>query len=342
MSLCVHELTPADVGLWDAFVEATPAATFFHRAGWQRVIEEAFGHRTYFLYALRDGVIEAILPLAHINSLLFGKSLKSLPFCVYGGIVSTNQAAADTLRQYACELAQRLQVGELELRHQASSGSDWPSKDLYVTFRKTLHADHDSNLKAIPNRQRAVVRKGIAAGLTCEEDEHWHRAYRLYAESLRNLGTPVFPAKYFSILGDVFGRDCRSLLVTHKGKDVAALVSFYFRDQVLPYYAGSGAQARGLNAHAYMYWALMCSACEEGLSCFDYGRSKRGTGSYSFKKNWGFVPEPLHYEYYLVKSKAIPDVNPMNPKYRFFIQAWKNLPLPAANFLGPMLARDLG
>jgi len=327
---------------WDRFVNATPEATFFHLSGWQRVIEEACGHRTYFLYAEDNGVLLGVLPLAQIKSLLFGNRLTSLPFCVYGGIVAASECAGQALRQAACELAEQLGVDCLEFRNSHATHSDWPTKNLYVTFRKTLLADHDKNLKAIPNRQRAVIRKGLAANLQTEQEPGWQRGYRLYAESLRNLGTPVLTARFFQMLREEFGRACRTQVITHQGRDVAALISFYFRDQVLPYYAGSNFKARVLHAHAYMYWALMCSAVEEGVQCFDYGRSKVDTGSYRFKKNWGFMPEPLHYEFFLVKSKTIPEVNPLNPKYRFFIQAWKNLPLPIANLIGPLLARNLG
>ena len=131
-------------------------------------------------------------------------------------------------------------------------------------------------------------------------------------------------------------------MVTHQQQDIAGVMSFYFRDEVIPYYGGSLPISRSLKGNDFMYWELMRISCEQGIRTFDYGRSKIGTGSYSFKKNWGFTPEPLNYEYYLVKSDMIPEVNPMNPKYQMFIKAWRKLPLPLANFIGPMLAKNLG
>jgi len=342
MDLQIRELTESEFAKWDAFVNEAPGATFFHRAGWKTVLERAFGHTATFLYAEREGRIEGVLPLGQIKSLLFGNTLVSLPFCVYGGIVATNAEAAAALRKAACDLAERLRVDALELRNLRPSGEGWPTKDLYVTFRKEIDSDAEQNLKAIPRKQRAMVRKGIQAGLLGEEAPGWERLYRVYSESVRNLGTPVFPEKYFRILREVFGGDCRVLMITHEGQDIAGVMSFYFRDEVLPYYGGSIAMARSLKGNDFMYWELMRRSAEEGIRIFDYGRSKEGTGSYSFKKNWGFTPEPLHYEYYLVKSDAIPEVNPMNPKYQLFIKAWKKLPLPVANLLGPYLARSLG
>jgi FemAB-related protein (PEP-CTERM system-associated) len=342
MELKVRELTKDDFERWDSYVDNHPGATFFHRAAWKTVLKRAFGHSTFFLYAERNGAIEGLLPLARIKSLLFGDTLISTPFCAYGGIVADNDDAMSALRHAACDLAERLGVGSLELRNRQPSGENWPTKELYVTFRKEIAPEVEDNMMAIPRKQRAMVRKGIKAGLHSELDDGWERLYRIYAESVRNLGTPVFPAKLFRILREVFGPDCGVLIVTQEQQDIAGVMSFYFRDEVIPYYGGSLPVSRSVKGNDFMYWELMTRSCEQGIRIFDYGRSKIGTGSYSFKKNWGFTPEPLSYEYYLVKSDSIPEVNPMNPKYQMFIRAWRKLPLPVANVIGPMLARNLG
>lgn len=338
----IKTLESGETGRWDAFVEKHPEATFFHRAGWKEVLEKAFGHRTHFLYAEESGDIRGILPLAQVKSLFFGNTLASTPFCVYGGVVADDGEAQQLLLNRACELAEELGVDALELRNRQAVDASWPTKALYVTFRKAISSEPDENLKAIPRKQRAMVRKGIKAGLASEEDDGWQRLYRIYSESVRNLGTPVFSGKYLRLLREVFGDDCRVLMIQHEGQDIAGVMSFYFRGEVLPYYGGSLPVARRLKGNDFMYWELMRRSGEEGITLFDFGRSKQGTGSYSFKKNWGFEPEPLHYQYYLVKADAVPEVNPMNPKYQLFIKAWKKLPLPVANTLGPVLAKSLG
>ncbi|MGH1374012.1 MAG: FemAB family XrtA/PEP-CTERM system-associated protein [Cellvibrionaceae bacterium] len=342
MSLVIRRLDTASRERWDYFVDNCPEATFFHKSGWKRVIEEAFGHPTYFFYAQQNGRVVGVLPLVHVRSMLFGNSLVSTPFCVYGGIVAENDTASDMLRQHACELAKELDVDSLELRHQQYCDSDWLRKELYVTFKKSIPQDPEQVLLSIPNKQRAVVRKGIKSGLSYSEGWHGGRMHKVYSESVRNLGTPVFSRHYFDILRDEFGEDCRSLMIQHDGVDVAGVLSFYFKDEVLPYYAGSTSASKGLHAHGYMYWALMKSAAQQGVGSFDFGRSKIDTGSYSFKKNWGFKPTPLSYEYHLVNSDTIPNVNPTNPKYGLLIKAWRNLPLPIANTVGPWLAKSLG
>lgn len=329
---------------WDAFVLGQPDATFFHRSGWLRVIESVFGHRCFFLYAERDGVIEGVLPLAQIKSRLFGHSVASLPFAVYGGVVAQNDEAAAALEAEAEKVARGLGADHLEYRYLGTTRhADWPRQDLYVTFRKAILPDEEANMLAIPRKQRAMVRKGMGNGLKAEIDPNADRFFDLYADNVLRHGTPAMPKKYFQALLDEFGADAEVLTVTGPdGRPLSSVLSFYFRDEVLPYYAGDDEAARGLAANDFKYWELMRRACARGLKVFDYGRSKQGTGPYSFKKNWGFEPQPLSYEYRLFTRDAIPQNNPNNPKYQLMIKAWRKLPIGVANWLGPFIVKNLG
>jgi len=334
---------PRDHAAWDAYVLAHPRATFFHRAGWQRVLREAFRHDTHFLYVEDGGRVSGVLPLAHVKSLLFGSSLASLPFAVYGGVVADDADSAALLEAEAERLARSLGVRHLELRNLERRHPEWPEQDLYVTFRKALLPDEEANLLAIPRKQRAMVRKGIKNGLASALDEGVERFFALYADNVHRHGTPALPRRYFEQLRREFGRDCEVLTVSSAdGRPVSSVLSFYFRDEVLPYYAGDAEAARELAANDFKYWELMRRACARGLATFDYGRSKQGTGSFSFKKNWGFEPTPLHYEYRLYKRDAVPQNNPSNAKYRLLIETWRRLPLALANRLGPYVVRSLG
>jgi FemAB-related protein (PEP-CTERM system-associated) len=328
---------------WDEFVLACPSATFFHRAGWQRLMREIFRHPTYFLYAERAGAIEGVLPLAHVKSVLFGNGLISLPFAVYGGVAAIGDEAAEALEQEAQALARRLHVEHLELRYITRRHADWPTQDLYVTFRKEILPDEEANMLSIPRKQRAMVRKGIKNGLVAELDTGVERFFSLYADNVHRHGTPALPKRYFQALRDEFGADCEVLTVCGPDRQIlSSVLTFYFRDEVLPYYAGDAEAARDLAANDFKYWELMRRSCARGLKVFDYGRSKEGTGPYAFKKNWGFEPQPLHYQYCLYKRDAIPQNNPANAKYRLFIEAWRRMPIGLANWLGPHIVRNLG
>ena len=333
----------ADVARWDAFVLTCPQASFFHRAGWLQLIEDVFRHDGYFLYAESQGVMRGVLPLGHVRSRLFGKALTGLPFAVYGGVAAVDEEAAAALELKARQLAQELGVDHLELRNVQRRHEDWPLQDLYVTFRKPIAATEEENLLAIPRKQRAMVRKGIKNGLTSHIDATADRFFALYADNVHRHGTPALSKAYFNQLLRVFGPDCEVLTVCDTdGKPVSSVLSFYFRDEVLPYYAGDAEAARDLAANDFKYWELMRLACARGLKVFDYGRSKLNTGSYAFKKNWGFEPTPLHYEYQLYKTDSVPQNNPANAKYRLLIATWRRMPIQLANWLGPKIVRNLG
>jgi FemAB-related protein (PEP-CTERM system-associated) len=282
---------------------------------------------------------------------LFGHALVSLPFAVYAGVAADDDEAAAALEAEAERIAQRLGAEHLELRQLDRQHDGWPRQDLYVTFRKPILPDEEANLLAIPRKQRAMVRKGIKNGLVAEFDAGVDRFFALYADNVHRHGTPALPRRYFETLRRLFGDDCSVLTVSapaadgpsgRPGRPLSSVLTFYFRDEILPYYAGDDEAARDLAANDFKYWELMRHACATGLKTFDYGRSKQGTGPYAFKKNWGFEPRPLHYEYRLYKRDAVPQNNPANAKYRLMIETWRRLPLPVANWLGPFVVRSLG
>ncbi|MCC6198214.1 MAG: FemAB family PEP-CTERM system-associated protein [Burkholderiales bacterium] len=341
--VAVRAFTAADAPAWNRYVERAANATFFHRLGWRDIIEDEFGHRTHYLVAERGGEIAGVLPLAEVRSRIFGHAMVSLPFCVYGGPVADDAEAEAALIGEAERRACAVGAAHLELRNRRSLRPDWPRQDLYVTFRRPISADAEENMLAIPRKQRAMIRKGIKHGLRSEVDRGVDRFFDLYADNVHRHGTPPFSKRYFARLREVFGDDCEAMTVVDGGgRQVSGVISFYFRNEVLPYYAGDSVAARELAANDFKYWELMRRACERGITVFDYGRSKRGTGSFDFKKNWGFEPAPLAYEYALFRGDAIPQNNPANPKYRAMIALWRRLPRGVANAIGPHIVRGLG
>jgi FemAB-related protein (PEP-CTERM system-associated) len=343
-------LEAASAPAWDRFVEARTEATFMHRAALPGIIAKVFGHRDSSVLATQDGAVVGILPLVEIRTRLFGHSLRSLPFCVYGGPVAATAEAGRALLQKATELLKDSGAAALELRNMDALPDDWfddpagwPVRGgLYATFRKSIAEDDATNLKAIPRKQRAMVRKGIERGLSSQVGRDVATLHRVYGESVRNLGTPVFPRKWFAALLEAFPEASDVVVIRDQETPVAAVLNFYWRDEVLPYYGGGTAAARGCPANDFLYWATMCHATRRGARLFDFGRSKLDTGAFAFKKNWGFEPLPLAYRFRLRAGETIPEQNPLNPKYRLMIAAWKRLPLPVAALLGPRLVRGLG
>jgi FemAB-related protein (PEP-CTERM system-associated) len=309
----VRPFAAGDASRWDAFVHTCADATFFHRLEWRGIYESVFKHRTHYLLAERAGQVTGVLPLV------------------------------TALHEAAVQLGRQLGVRHLEMRNRGVREASWPRQDLYVTFRREILPEVEANMLAIPRKQRAMVRKGVARELRCEIDRSSDRFFELYADNQHRHGTPPQSKRYFDALIEAFGDDCElAIVLSPQGKPVSGVLSFYFRDEVLPYYAGDVTDARDLAANDFKYWDLMRRACERGLKVFDYGRSKRGTGSFDFKRNWGFEPQPLHYEHFLYVGDEVPQNNPSNAKYRAAIDVWRRLPRGVVNSVGPALARYLG
>src|SRR5262249_45183774 len=251
---------PARVARWDAFVATCPEATFFHRASWRGVLADSFGHRPHYLVAEGAGGIRGVLPLARQQSLLFGDALISTPFCVYGGVAAADPDARAALEQAAVELGERLGVDHVEFRNPAPRRDDWVRRDLYATFRRAIHAEPERNLLGIPRKQRAEVRKGIERRLVTRSGRDAgdvDACWSLDARSLHRLDRPVYARRYFHDLARAFGEDCECFFVLRDGRPIASLLNFYFRGEVLPYYAGSDGAGRDGEVHPFMYWSLM-------------------------------------------------------------------------------------
>jgi len=342
-SLTVRAMEDRDAPAWDRFVQAHDSGTFFHRSGWRGIFRDVFRLDPRFVIAERGGKIAGILPLVFQKSRLFGNALVAAPFCVEGGPLAADSAAEAALVAAALELQNMTGAPYVEFRSRRAQQAGWTvRKDLYATFAGPLSADDQENLKAIPRKQRAVVRKTLESGLTSEVAERVDDMFRVYAESVRNLGTPVFAKSYFARLKHAFGADCDIVVIRDAGTPVSAVLNFYHKDTVLPYYGGGTTGARRSGANDFLYWEVMRRAAMRGYRRFDFGRSKAGTGAFAFKKNWGFEPQWLEYEYHFRPGETMPDKNPLNPKYRLFIESWKKLPLPLANFIGPWIIRGLG
>ncbi len=331
----------------DAYVRAHRDATPFHLSGWSRAVARGCGQANHYLIAQHGAAIVGVLPLTAVHSPLFGRALVSSGFAVGGGVIANDEGVAKALIDEAVAMAQRLTCPTLELRGgMMAVGAGWHHDETtYLGFVRDLAADDEAELLAIPRKQRAEVRRALGFELTvatgrAEEDRAAH--YAVYSESVRNLGTPVFPRALFDAVLDDFGDEADILTVSHGGIPIASVLSLYWRGVVMPYWGGGTAAARQWRANDLMYYALMNHARGKGCTQFDFGRSKAGTGPAAFKHNWGFEGAPLAYAKFAAGGEAPRDINPLNPKYRMQVALWQKLPLSLANRIGPMIARGLG
>lgn len=339
---------PDELRRIEAYVAAHDEGTAFHRPAWLLGAAEGTGNRALALVAERGGELVGYVPLTEVHSPLFGRVLASSGFGVGGGMLVSDPRDAKALFAALEELALRRNCSAIELRGGTLPvrRAGWSIKqDSHCGFVRPLAADDEAELLQIPRKQRAEVRKGLANDLqvtigSTESDRRAH--YAVYAESVRNLGTPVFPRSLFDCVLDGFGNDADILTVWQQGKPVSSVLSLYHKGDVMPYWGGGTWDARRLRANDRMYFELMLHARRRGCQRFDFGRSKTHSGAYDFKRNWGFEPEPLSYAVWTAPGHEARDADPTSAKHALLIAAWKRLPLRLANLLGPHISRGLG
>lgn len=332
----------------ERFVAGHGDGTPFHRPAWIESVARGTGNRAAALLAEREGQLVGWLPLVDVSSPIFGRALVSSGFAVGGGVLALDETGRNALLDAVVAEAARLSCPAIELRGGAMPEAlpDWTVRsDSHCGFVRPLEENDEAQLTAIPRKQRAEVRKSLANDLTVDvgsgaADRAAH--YAVYAESVRNLGTPVFPRRLFAEVLDAFGDDADILTVRHQGKPVASVLSLYHAGAVMPYWGGGTRDARRLRANDRMYYELMLHARRRGCDRFDFGRSKTGSGAHDFKRNWGFQPQPLHYATWTAPGAKGRDTDPTSDGHSAKIELWKRLPLPVANLIGPWIARGLG
>jgi FemAB-related protein (PEP-CTERM system-associated) len=340
----VRELLPGEDARWDSFVRAHPDGSFFHLSGWRRAVEETFHHEPHYLVCEQGRTWSGVLPVFWVKSPFLGRQLISVPYGVYGGVLGMQEDAQHALIDAACQQGRRLGAGYLELRHLAPRSGDRVRYDLYVTFRRELPRDPGEVLESIPKKARAEVRRARDKfAMSFEELDDTRVFFELFAEEKRRLGTPSLPLAWFQNLREEFGRAIRMHVVRDaERRPMCAVMSFLFRDTVYAYYSGSSAEARGKGVADFVYCKIMEWAIEQGFRRFDFGRSRRETGAAKFKQNMGFSPEPLHYDFTLLRADArLPEFHPSNPKLEGPRRLWSKLPRGVADRIGGRLSRYL-
>ena len=329
---------------WDGFIEAVEQGTVCHRSVWEKISKKTYGYKSCYMLALEDEKIVGVLPLFHLKSMFIGNALLSTPFAAYGGIVATNKEAENQLVAAAKNYAKERRATYVELRQfNAIDNADLQIRDtLYVTFfRELVPEDTEQNFKNLPREARRMVRRGCEKGLEAKlATDAVDEFYEIYAASVRNLGTPVFPKDLFKNCLEEMRENADLLMVYCQNKPIAGVLSFYYKKTVLPYYGGSLPEANYLGPNNYMYWKLMEHAAKRGCTCFDFGRSKNKTGAFNFKRHMGFEPTPLPYQYLMMNGRDLPNINPTNPKFKLAINMWRKLPLGVTKAIGPRIVKE--
>jgi len=340
-TLEVRSFRPADQARWDAYVDRHAQGTLFHRTGWKRAVESSFPYEAHYLLAESDGSVRGLLPLFRVKNPMVPGFLLSVPMGVYGGVLADDEVAARELLRHASELGRSTEAAYLEYRHVHSVALErLRPGGAYATFVRDLPRDPSECLPRLPRKARAAARKAIRDFALSHNvgREGLGTFFDLFARNKRHLGSPVYPKPFFRELMREFP-DSDLLFVRHGGREIAAVLSFYYKGTVIPYYSGADQRREHMQINNFMYLKLMEEGARRGFERFDFGRSREGSGSYRFKRHQGFEPTPLHYQYELVQARDLPNLSPDNPRFNLVRETWKRMPLFLVKWLGPRLIR---
>lgn len=328
---------------WDAFLAVHEHATVDHLWAWRDVIKQSLGHGSEYLIARRGSQVVGALPLILVHSRIFGRSVVSMPFLNYGGILASESEATSALVDAARDVAIRFGATHVELRHIQRQCPDLPCRRHKLAMSMALPATSDAMWTALDRKVRNQVRKAQKENLEVVSGgrELVDEFYAVFAHNMRDLGTPVYPRDLFERTMRAFPEHARIFIVRHRGRAAAAGVSIAFGDRVLNPWASSLREFRSLNPNMLLYWAMLDHAVGTGARIFDFGRSSPDSGTHQFKLQWGAKAEQLHWEYVLLSRADVPQQDPSNSKFQWAIRAWQQLPVPVANVVGPWVARSL-
>ncbi len=316
----------------------------YHLAGWRRVIEEAFGHPTYYVAVKgQDGTVQGMVPLVLLASRGFGRFLVSLPFVNYGGLIADSQEGRSLLEAFTIDQAKALNADHVELRHQEATNTSWVSSERKVSMRLPLPTSYEQLVKEFPSKLRSQVRRAQKEGMLARVGgrECLDEFYAVFSRCMRDLGTPVYAKGFFAKILEIFPKEARICVVSHGKTPVAAGFLYGFRSALEIPWAASDKRFNKLAPNMLLYGTVLDYACQQGFQVFDFGRSTPDSGTYRFKEQWGAQPKQLHWYYWMKDGRQLPQLNPENPKYALAIHLWQKLPVAVANLLGPHIVKHL-
>ena len=334
---------PQERDLWDAYVHHAPRATMCHQFAWRPIIQQAYGHRTFYLMARSEDQVRGVLPLVLVKRPLFGRSLTSMPFLDYGGICADDEAVAKRLMDYAVRLRQEHHIDSVELRQ-----CEPPAQTGTVRLDKvSMILDLSSGAKAVwrslPAKVRNQVRKAKKSGLTASAGgcELLDEFYDVFAVNMRDLGSPVHDRAFFSTMLAEFGSHAKLVVARDGRRAVGGLVCLFFKDTVLVPWASSLREYFPKCPNNLLYWEAIQFGCARGCTRFDFGRSSIGSGTYDFKEQWGAKPRQLYWHVLSKNGRQSTTLSAANPKYRLALEVWRRLPLTLTKVLGPRIRKYL-
>ncbi|MBW4052627.1 MAG: FemAB family PEP-CTERM system-associated protein [Proteobacteria bacterium] len=329
---------------WDAFVERAADSSLYHLSGWTELAREVFGHRTVFVEARdRSGSLLGVLPVVQQRSLLLGNFATSVAFFNYGGPVAQDEPVASALMVRAAAEAERLGCRYLEFRDTKPRPGNWAQRTDKVTLQLALPSTFDALSKTLGSKLRSQVKRAERENLVRRTGglELLDDFYSVFAENMRDLGTPVYPKRFFEAILSRYGSCCQLIVIDWNGEPGAAAFLAFWRGSAEVPWASCRARAKPIGLNMKLYWELLSIAVERGCALFDFGRSTVDSGTYRFKKQWGAEPVPMYWYRWDRRAGAHEAEAGESKVMQLATAVWQRLPLGVANAIGPLISGAL-
>jgi FemAB-related protein (PEP-CTERM system-associated) len=338
MNVLVRLATDQDADSWDQYVLNHLNGLAYHQFAWKRAIEQAYGLKSHYWLAERNGQICGVLPIVLSKKPFSTTQYISLPYCDIGGCLADDENIRTQLLQKVCDFARNEGITKLEMRAGEKIPSAEGKSNLSGKVRMVLELPDSSEklLLNLKSKLRSQVKKPMRDGLTAVlgGDELIDDFYSVFAENMRDLGSPVHSLRWMKSVTSNFAERAKVGLVYTPDRELAAAgIILLHGDIVSVPWASSLRRYNHLNPNMLLYWSFLAFSADNGFRYFDFGRSTPGEGTYKFKAQWGAQDVSLCWADMLKKSEA--NINISKSRLRNLLeQIWRRLPVCVATQIG--------
>jgi len=290
------------------------------------------------------------MPTFKVHSIFSGCSIVSMPYLNGGGAVADTETACRELYAEVESLVVNDKLASAEIRcfeEQQCLDGRWRSRNHKILSYLPLPNDPDRLFASFPAKLRSQARRPLREGATVNIDlgcdDYSSRLtgfYEVFAQNMRDLGTPVYPMKLFEETLRSFGREAALATVWLDGRAIAGGICVWSASEAEIIWASSLRRYARIAPNMLLYGSLLRFFCEQKIPKFNFGRSSLDSGVLRFKDQWGAEHVPMWW-YAFSEKNAIADVSLANPRFKLATTVWKSMPLAMTKKIGPWLTGSL-
>jgi len=342
----------SDETRWNNYISRHPRVSPYHHYAWKNSIENAYGHKCFYLIAENtDSEIIGILPTASITLPLAKGTLCALPFCDIGCCLADDDATEEKLIRRANEIARQQKSSSFEHRtYDNDRDKEIDEKALAIDSKVRMLLDlpdsSDILLSSFKAKLRSQIKKAVKNGLTADigrSDKHLDDFYEVFTCNMKDLGSPTHSKRWFQEIRNNYKEDMIISIIKHEGTAIGAGIVLLTGSMASIPWASTKRKYNRLAPNMLLYWSLLEYTSDHAYKAFDFGRSTFGEGTYNFKKQWGAKPVLLNWEKYDVTEQRILQSSGQTSggnSLRTIVESvWQKLPLALTIAIGPKIRK---